>query len=126
MRVQHRGHVRLGWLRAWLIQIAVMLAACLIASAAHGVGPAWLYGALLWVGAPLAGLATAYRAVRCGLLNYAAWIAPPACLYASHWLLWRYAPSAGAALLCAFTSLVGAAAGQVVIEQNRQRQKDKK
>ena len=105
-----------AWLRAWIWQIAIMLAICVLVSAAYGAVPTWLYGGLLWVVVPAAGLATACRAVRRGLLNYAAWVAPPVCLYLSHFAIWRYAPPAGAALLCAFAALIGAAAGQVTLE----------
>ena len=104
------------WAVAWGLQIAAMFAAGLLTAASHGVHPV-LHGALTWVLMPLAGAVTAYRAVRRGLLNYAAWIAPPACLYLANRLVWGYAPSAGAALLCAFVSLVGAAAGEVAKRQ---------
>ena len=115
-----------AWLRAWLKQIFIMLALCLIACALFGAIPNWLYGALLWGFVPLAGLVTAAKAVQGGLLNYAAWIAPPACLYAAHYAIWRFAPSAGAAMVCAFASLVGAAAGQVTLEHLQRQQKNEK
>ena len=99
------------WILAWLLQIAAMLAVCLLQALTYTVHPA-LYAALLWALVPLAGAYTAYRAVRRGLLNYAAWIAPPVCLYAAHYAIWGFAPSAGAALLTAFCALVGAAAGE--------------
>ena len=101
------------WLWAWLLQIAIMLIASLAASLLSPVHPV-LSGILLWAVVPLAGLLTACRTVRRGLNNYLAWIAPPACLFAVHYALWRYSPSAGAAILTAFTSLVGAAAGDVL------------
>ena len=101
------------WIAAWLIQIAEMLAVCLVQALAHGAN-AWLYAALLWVAVPLTGLLTACQAVRRGLLNYAAWIAPPACLFAVHYAVWRFSPAPGAGVLTAFTSLVGAAAGEVL------------
>lgn len=108
------------WLRAWLVQVALMLAACLLQAATYPVSPA-LYGALLWGAVPLAGLATACLAVRRGLNNYLAWLAPAPCLYAAHYALWRFAPSPGAALLTAFASLVGAAAGEVLNRRGRRR-----
>ena len=88
------------WLWAWLGQIVVMLAVCLVQALTYPVSPL-LYGALLWGLVPLAGMATACAAVRLGLNNYLAWLAPAPCLYASHYALWRFAPSAGAALLTA-------------------------
>ena len=106
------------WILAWLLQIATMLAVCLVQALTYTVHPV-LYAALLWILVPLAGGCTAYRAVRRGLLNYAAWIAPPVCLYAAHYGMWGFAPSAGAALLAAFCALVGAATGEVVKQRKK-------
>lgn len=102
-----------GWIAAWLIQIAAMLCAGALSALSLGIHPA-LYGVALWLLTPLFGAYTALRAVRRGLLNYAAWIAPPVCQCAAHVLIWGYLPPAGAMLLCAFVSLVGAAAGEVL------------
>ena len=66
-----------------------------------------------------AGLLTACAAVKRGLNNYAAWIAPPACLFAVHYAVWGFSPPAGAALVTALTSLVGAAAGEVIVHGKR-------
>lgn len=101
---------------AWLIQIAEMLAVCALASLSLELHPT-LYGVALWLGVPLLGALTACRAVQRGLLNYAAWIAPPLCLTAVHTAIWGYLPPAGAMLLCAFVSLVGAATGEVLTRQ---------
>ncbi len=106
------------WLWAWLIQIGQMLAICLVQALSRGIGEA-LYAALLWAAVPLAGLLTACGAVRRGLLNYAAWLAPPACLFGVHYAVWGFSPPAGAGMLTAFLSLVGAAAGEVVVRRNR-------
>ena len=111
---------KVGWLIAWLVQIAAMLAVCLAASLTLSIHPG-LNAAALWLLVPCAGGFTAFRAVKGGLLNYAAWIAPPICLYAVHRAVWGYAPPTGAALLCAFVSLVGAAAGEVWNLQNRKK-----
>ena len=107
-----------GWIAAWAVQIAVMLGAGALSALSLGVHPA-LYGAALWLLMPLLGAYTALRAVRRGLLNYAAWIAPPVCECAAHVLIWGYLPPAGAMLLCAFVSLIGAAAGEVLNRQNK-------
>ena len=116
------GAIMLGmkhrWILAWAIQIAEALAAGFAAALSFGWG-ALPYGALLWAGVPLAGLFSACQAVRRGLNNYLAWLAPAPCLYAAHMLVWGFAPSAGAALLAAFASLVGAAAGQVLVERGK-------
>ena len=105
-----------SWLKAIIIQILACLAAGLLVSLAVGLPPL-LSGLAWWLFMPLAGALSAFQAVRRGLLNYAAWIAPPACLYAAHFLLWRYAPPAGPVLFCAFIALVGAAAGEVYMQR---------
>ena len=105
-----------AWILIWAIQFVSMLAAALIVSASYGVHPL-LYDVLMWVGMPLIGAVSACACVRRGLLNYAAWIAPPACLYTAHSLLWGYLPPVGPGLLCAFIALVGAATGQVMNER---------
>ena len=107
-----------GWIAAWAVQIAMMLGAGALSALSLGVHPA-LYGAALWLLMPLLGAYTALRAVRRGLLNYAAWIAPPVCECAAHVLIWGYLPPAGAMLLCAFVSLIGAAAGEVLNRQKK-------
>ncbi len=106
------------WLKALIIQVLCALGAGFLASLAAGLSPV-VSALALWLFMPLAGALTAFQAVRRGLLNYAAWIPPMACLYLSHYLLWHYAPPAGPALLCAFISLVGAAAGEVYVQQKR-------
>ena len=106
------------WLIAWGIQALEMLAAGLVASLSLAFVHPALYAALIWAGVPLAGLFTACRAVRRGLNNYIAWLAPAPCLYAAHAALWGFAPAAGAGLLTAFLSLVGAAAGQVLNQRD--------
>lgn len=110
--------MKVKWLKAWLIQIVTMMILCVLQAFSYYL-MAVIYNILLWGVVPLAGLFTAYRAVKRGLLNYAAWIAPPVCLYASHLLVWHYSPPAGAALLCAFVSLVGAAAGEVKMQRDK-------
>ena len=101
------------WYVAWAIQIIEMLLAGLLASASNLVS-APLYAVLLWAGAPLAGLFTSCRAVRRGLNNYLAFLAPAPCLYLAHALLWGFIPQAGPGLVTAFLSLIGAAAGEVL------------
>ena len=106
------------WIWAWSLQIGIMSAAGLLAALAQGLGPA-AGDVALWALMPLAGLLTACLAVRRGLNNYLAWIAPAACVYAAFMLLYRFAPPAGAGLLTAFASLVGAAAGEVLNQRER-------
>ena len=106
------------WPIAWLVQIIEMLAVGAIVALTDMLPPA-IYGILAWVIAPLLGMLTSCRTTRRGLLNYAAWIAPPACMWLTYYLIWNYSPQPGPALLCAFLSLVGAAAGEVL---NRQKE----
>ncbi len=108
------------WALAWGIQVLEMLAAGLLAALSYGAG-AGLYAVLLWGGVPLAGLFTACRAVRRGLNNYLAWLAPAPCLFGAHYLLWGFSPNPGAGLLTAFLSLVGAAAGEVLNQREKAR-----
>ena len=117
--------MRHRWIGAWLLQIGEMALVCLAQALSYRVSGG-LYALGLWVGVPLAGLLTAFGAVKRGLINYAAWIAPPACLFGMHYLIWRYSPSAGAGLLTALTSLIGAAAGEVWVQRNRPRKKNKR
>ena len=118
MKVKKDGHRQANWGIAWVIQILSSLAAGMLTALMAGLHP--IAGSIaLWLFMPCAGAFTAFRAVRRGLLNYAAWIAPPACLYAANILIWGYAPPAGGALFCAFLSLTGAAAGEVYNQQHK-------
>ena len=112
------GSMKHRWILAWAIQLAEALTAGFAAALSFGVS-AFVYGALLWVGVPLTGLFSACQAVRRGLNNYLAWLVPAPCLYAAHRLVWGFSPSAGAALLTALVSLIGAAAGQVLVERGK-------
>lgn len=113
------------WILAWLLQAVEMFLAGLLASLAVGWG-AIPGGILLWGGMPLAGLFSACQATRRGLNNYLAWLAPAPCLYAAHHALWGFAPPAGAGLLTAFLSLIGAAAGQVLVQRGKALWTDKR
>ena len=110
--------LRLRWLWVWLIQIAAMAALSLLASLSFFVSGA-LYGLCLWLLMPLAGCISACIATLKGLLNYAAWLAPAVVLTAVHALLYGYAPHLGQIFLLAFVSLVGAAAGEVLLRQKK-------
>ena len=116
-KTRYNDSMKHRWIWAWALQIAEMAAVCLLAALAGGAGGP-LRGALLWGVVPLAGLLTACRAVGRGLNNYLAWIAPAPCLFAANYLIWGYSPPAGPALLTAFMSLVGAAAGEVLRQRN--------
>ena len=107
-----------SWLKAWIIQFAVMLAACLLAELSYYISGT-LRSVLLRAAIPLLGAVTAARCVLRGLNNYAAWIAPPVCTAAASLILWGYVPHAGPVLMCAFISLVGAAAGEVLSNERK-------
>jgi len=106
------------WPLAWLLQIAEMLAAGALTACTDMLHPA-LFAVMSWAVMPVLGLLTSCRATRRGLLNYAAWIAPPACMWLSHYVIWGYSPAPGPAIACAFLSLVGAAAGEVLNQQKK-------
>lgn len=100
------------WLTAWMLQIAVMIVVCALAALSEGaLTPIRVL--MLWIITPLAGGITAFFAVRRGLLNYAAWIAPPMAHYLVYLLIWGYVPPVSSALVCALIALMGAAAGEV-------------
>lgn len=96
-----------------MVQILSMLIPSVLTALSALLG-AVVYGIMAWALMPAAGLFSACRATRAGLLNYAAWIAPPVCMAAANLICWGYLPSAGPVLLCALISLVGAAAGEVM------------
>lgn len=105
--------VPLRWLWILLIQAVSMLALGVLISLSIVSGK-FLHGLCLWLLAPLAGFGSACAATRKGLLNYAAWILPPAMETLANLLLWGYSPSVGPVMLCAFISFVGAATGEVL------------
>jgi len=109
-----------SWLKALCIQSAVMAAACLAAEISY-YASSMLHSICLWAAVPLLGAYTAMKCVLAGLNNYAAWIAPPACCVLAALILWGYVPGAGPVLVCAFVSLVGAAAGEVKSKENNRR-----
>lgn len=101
------------WPVVWLVQIVAMLALGVLVALSVMLG-ALVHGIASWALVPVAALFSGYRATRRGLLNYAAWIAPPVCVALANWICWGYLPSAGPVLVCALTALVGAAAGEVM------------
>lgn len=107
---------RLKWLWIWLVQFASLLAFSMAAALSLWLGK-FVHGACIWVLVPAAGCISACLATKKGLLNYAAWIAPPLMLLAGYWIIWGYLLTPGPVLLDAFVSLVGAAAGEVLKRQ---------
>lgn len=109
---------RFRWLIILLLQFAAVFALGCAAALSLWLNHL-LYGVCMWGLMPLIGFISAYIATRKGLLNYAAWIAPPAATVFSHMIIWFYLPAVGPILLCAFVSLVGAAAGEVKTQFER-------
>ena len=111
---------RLHWLWVWLIQIAAALLLALPISLSLWLGGA-VHALCMWMLSPILGFLSGLIATRKGLLNHAAWIAPPVTMFEGYLIAWGYPPQPGPVLLCAFISLVGAATGEVL----NQRQKRK-
>ena len=111
---------KIPWPLAWLTQIAALAALGFVLAFSVYLGPV-AYGITQWLLMPLAGLFSAYWVTMRGLSNYAAWIAPPMAMWFTHFMSYAYSPEMGPILLCAFVSIVGAAAGEVRIQQGRLR-----
>lgn len=106
------------WLWILLIQIASMLALGALISLSVIPGKVF-HGICLWGVMPVCGFISACIATKKGLLNYAAWIAPPVMEVFGNLLVWGYSPTMGPVFMCAFISLVGAATGEVLKGQNK-------
>ena len=121
--MKHQKHNRkIKWPLIWLLQALAMLIASSITALTLWLGGT-MHAAMSWIFMPVAGFISAMIATRSGLLNYAAWIAPPLMMFISHCIFWVYSPKPGPIFLCAFISLVGAATGEVMKQQ--QKKKDK-
>lgn len=120
---------RFAWLWAWLIQIIGFMALnSLVINFAPYMGQAMgaVYGGYMWAAVPLLGLFSAYWVTRRGLLNYLAWIAPPACQWVCPMIWLGYPPDAMSVVICAFVSLVGAAAGDVMNRREENANREEK
>ena len=106
------------WLLILLIQLISMLALGALISLSVIPGKVF-HGICQWGVMPICGFISACMATKKGLLNYAAWIAPPVMEVFGNLLVWGYSPSIGPVFLCAFISLVGAATGEVLKVQNK-------
>ena len=109
---------KVRWLWILLIQIISMLALGALVSLSIIPGKIF-HGICLWGVMPVCGFISACLATKKGLLNYAAWIAPPVMEVLSNLLVWGYSPAVGPVFLCAFISLVGAATGEVLKTQHQ-------
>lgn len=110
-----------GWRALWALQFFAMLLIALFATFLPLFFP---YAAtplrviFLWLLPCSVGPVTACIATRKGLISYAAWFVPPLVHSAVPWLCIGYPPTPGSMLVCAFLSLVGAAAGDVLYRRN--------
>lgn len=110
----------LRWARVWLIQaLAALGLGALTALSLWLGGP--VHAAFLWLLMPLGGAAAGYIAVRRGLNNYLAVLAPPLMELMGNLLVWGRPCAPGPVFLCGFLSLVGAAAGEARNIQRRGR-----
>lgn len=120
LSVKHKSNrFKLKWPLIWLLQFAAMLLASAPTALSLWLGGT-VHGLMSWLFMPAAGFISALIATRAGLLNYAAWIAPPAMMFLDHWIFWAYSPKVGPVFFCAFISLVGAAAGEVLKQQTKE------
>jgi len=106
--------------------IKLLAVQLVITAAASYLGALSLYaGALLhdvcvWMLLPVLGAATSYMITVRGVNNYLAWMIPPIAGIAAHYLAFFYLPDTpGPFLACAFVSIVGAAAGDVVKKRSK-------
>ncbi len=98
-----------------LYQLLVMT----ILSAAAAFIPLWLshlYRVCVivfqWLMLSIAGAVTSFFVCRKGVNCYLGWILAPVCVSVVPWILIGYPVDPGVMLVCAFVSVIGAAAGQ--------------
>ena len=104
----------------WGVQLIVMLLISLCATFLPLLFPsisAPLRILFLWVLPAAFGAWSSCRLTRTGVISYAAWIAPPVVHSIVPWLSIGYPPAGLSMALCAFVSLVGAAAGDVLYKR---------
>ena len=111
-----------NWKLLWPLQALVMLIISLLSTFLPLLLPAAaqpLRIVFLWLLPAAAGAWTACLLAKSGLNSYAAWIVPPVIHSIVPLFFLGYLPSPFSMLLCAFVSLVGAAAGDVLIKRSR-------
>ena len=111
------NRIRNSWRWQWGFQLMLMLIISLCSTYLplfFQPAATFLRAVFLWILPLLVGPLTACRVTVCGLNCYVAWIVPPVIHTAVPWLCIGYPPPPLTMLLCAFLSLVGAAAGDVL------------
>ena len=106
-----------NWKLLWPVQALMMTILSLLSTFLPLLFPAAalpLRVVFLWLLPAAAGAWTACLLAKSGLNCYAAWIAPPVIHSIVPLIALGYLPSPFSMLLCAFVSLVGAAAGDVL------------
>ena len=111
-------NIPLKWLWILLIQMASLLLLSLLLERTYYLSIA-LHTICTWAIFPIAGMFSACFATRKGLLNYVAWFIPPAMQFLGYFISWPYFIKPGPVFLCAFISLIGAAAGEVLKKRDK-------
>lgn len=115
-----KREVKTRWALVWLIQALAALGLGALTALSLWLG-GYVHAAFLWLVMPLGGAAAGYLAVRRGLNNYLAFLAPPLMELLGSLLVWGQLCAPGPVFLCGFLSLVGSAAGEVRNSQRRGR-----
>lgn len=118
MKKAQSKDIPLKWLWILLIQAASMLLLSLALERTYFLSIT-LHSICTWAVFPLAGMFSACFATRKGLLNYAAWLVPPAMQFLGYYISWPYFIKPGPVFLCGFISLIGAAAGEVLKRRDK-------
>lgn len=113
MKKRQSKAVPLKWLWILLIQASSLLLLSILLEQSYYFSIV-LHQICTWLIFPAAALLSACLATRRGLLNYVAWLIPPAMQFLGYFICWPYSIRPGPVFLCAFLSLIGAAAGEVL------------
>ena len=111
-----------NWKLLWPVQALIMLIIALLSTFLPLLFPAAalpLRIIFLWILPSAAGAWTACLLTQSGLNSYAAWIIPPVIHSVTPLIALGYLPAPFSMLLCAFISLVGAAAGDVLSKRKQ-------
>lgn len=107
-----------SWLLVLVLQSIATLAADLLLSLSIWLG-GFLHALCLWAITPVLGFLSACIATRKGLLNYISLLIPPLAQMAAELILWGYLPQPGPVFLCGLISLIGAATGEVLKRESK-------